>query len=301
MKKILTVLVCACSGLVAFAQPQLKSNNLTIGDEFSLYSITNINPSTLASGGANKSWSITAGTSVLAGSIRFMNPSATPFGTSYTDANFAFRVVLGTDTVFHLFKNSTAGLEEVATDLGTGSSPDIFLSYRTLLPATFNFNDSIADNYQKQGGPASVAYVKYDAWGTLTTADSSYSNLGRTYRYDTQSNTNVIWWTNNGRTPIMLYDGYMLLYWKKKASTPTSTEEVNARNQVTLYPSPANNLLNIICTTPIDEIEITDMQGKQIQKTRSQKTIDVSTLKSGLYLVKVTSENKVSTTKFQKQ
>ncbi|HLP32356.1 MAG TPA: T9SS type A sorting domain-containing protein [Bacteroidia bacterium] len=301
MKKILTLLVSTCSGLVAFAQPQLKSNNLTIGDEFSLYSITNISPSTLATAGANKNWSISAGTSALAGSIRFMDPSSTPFGALYTDANFAFRVILGTDTVFHLFKNSAAGLEEVATDLGTGSSPDIFLSYRTLLPATFNFSDSIADNYQKQGGPASVAYVKYDAWGTLTTADSSYSNLGRTYRYDTQSNTNVIWWTNNGRTPIMLYDGYMLLYWKKKPSAPTSTEQVNASNQVTLYPNPANNLLHIICTSPVDEIEITDMQGKQVQKTWSQKTIDVSALKSGMYLVKVTSNHEVSISKFQKQ
>lgn len=301
MKKKFTLLFTVIGWGFGIAQPVLNSSNITIGDAYDLYNITGISPANMANAGANQNWSTTAGTSTLSGSALFLNPSATPYGSAYPNANVALRVILGSDTVFHLFKNSIAnGLEEVATDLGTNGSPDIFTSYRTLLPGTFNFSDSVGDGYQKQGQVASTAFIRYDAWGTLTTSDSVYSNLGRIFRYDTQGNTNVIWWNQNGKAPVLLYDGTLLIYWKKKITIPTSIANLPQQITFGIYPNPAQQVLHINSNQPLDAIEITDLTGKIVLHSES-KNIDISSLPGGLYLVRVRSGAAQSLGKFIKK
>lgn len=300
MKKTFTFLIAVFSFGAAMAQPVLNSSNITIGDEYLLYNITGISPANMANSGANQNWSTTSGTATLGGSALFMNPSATPYGATYPAANVALRIILGSDTVYHLFKNAAGtGFEEVATDMGTNSSPDIFTSYRTLLPATFNFTDSIGDAYEKQGQGPSTAFIRYDAWGTLTTADSVYTNLGRVFRNDTRGNTNVIWWNQNGRAPVLIYDGTLLLYWKKKASTPTSvTGEPNGIS-FRVYPNPAQHTLYINSSERIDAVSITDLSGKVLLQSTTG-SVDIRSLSGGLYLVRVESGNKQSFTRFVK-
>lgn len=83
-----------------------------------------------------------------------------------------------------------------------------------------------------------------------------------------------------------------VLYWTEGTCT-TGINEVNY-TKVRFYPNPANNLLTI--ENPEFEeftIQIIDITGKQILSTycNSSKTIDISYIKQGIYLLYIREEN----------
>ena len=71
-----------------------------------------------------------------------------------------------------------------------------------------------------------------------------------------------------------------------------------------VYPNPtsANNGINLISNESISKVEILDLQGKLVQETNcnEQKSLKISfenNLTEGIYLIKVSSKNGVSTQK----
>jgi len=70
-------------------------------------------------------------------------------------------------------------------------------------------------------------------------------------------------------------------------------------NQFVIYPNPANNLLYISTLTDIRQIVIYDISGKVLMNISSRdalRQIDISSLKSGVYLIEVYDSNKMSKT-----
>jgi hypothetical protein len=71
------------------------------------------------------------------------------------------------------------------------------------------------------------------------------------------------------------------------------------QNQISglqVYPNPTKNILNI--TTDLDStknIEIYDMVGKKVLVENTQSQLDVSSLVTGMYIVKITEDGKTST------
>lgn len=70
-----------------------------------------------------------------------------------------------------------------------------------------------------------------------------------------------------------------------------------------IYPSPAQNILKINSLNSINKIEISDLSGKiVISKTNLRnKSIDVSSLPKGVYVLSIENGNTVETTKFLKE
>jgi len=68
-----------------------------------------------------------------------------------------------------------------------------------------------------------------------------------------------------------------------------------------LFPNPATNVLNVVvpALSKNFDVEICDVTGKQVlvSKMEISGAIDISMLRSGVYFVKITSENKALTTK----
>lgn len=65
-----------------------------------------------------------------------------------------------------------------------------------------------------------------------------------------------------------------------------------------IFPNPATNYINIISNDAgLKNVEIFDVLGKQVLKTVTEQTVNVSSLLSGIYMVKVTQEGKTSTRK----
>jgi hypothetical protein len=103
--------------------------------------------------------------------------------------------------------------------------------------------------------------------------------------------------TYAGKTSISYVDNiYMYV-------SGTASVEDNLFN-VSLYPNPANNRLNISAANTIQNAEIYNVLGKKVMNVSINKTnesIDISNLASGVYMIKYTIENTVGTSKFIKQ
>lgn len=70
--------------------------------------------------------------------------------------------------------------------------------------------------------------------------------------------------------------------------------------EVSLYPNPVNDVINIDMTNELKSVEIYNIQGQKV-KSHNQKQINVSDLSSGMYIIKIQdAENAVSTKKIIK-
>ena len=79
-------------------------------------------------------------------------------------------------------------------------------------------------------------------------------------------------------------------------SIPTlSVEEETITKAIALYPNPTNSILNLETTLSIKSVIIYSTVGSEVFKSKS-KTIDVSSLKNGMYLLKVETENNLRET-----
>jgi ELWxxDGT repeat protein len=67
-----------------------------------------------------------------------------------------------------------------------------------------------------------------------------------------------------------------------------------SKTSVSVYPNPTSSFINIKSETAITKIEIFDLLGKQILTTGTQSQLDVSNYQSGIYLLKLYSDNRHS-------
>ena len=84
-------------------------------------------------------------------------------------------------------------------------------------------------------------------------------------------------------------------------STLLGSENFTSLNDFTMYPNPATSILNISSREKIISVEIYSIVGKRVLVSQHTQ-VDVSHLTSGIYLVKITTnDNKVGTKKLVKQ
>ncbi|HEY0091068.1 MAG TPA: T9SS type A sorting domain-containing protein, partial [Flavobacterium sp.] len=79
----------------------------------------------------------------------------------------------------------------------------------------------------------------------------------------------------------------------------------NAIDQsIVIYPNPTNNIVNIDCNNSIKTIQLYDVQGRILQTlivNANTKRLDVSDQSSGIYFIKVTTENGAKVEKLVKE
>ena len=85
-------------------------------------------------------------------------------------------------------------------------------------------------------------------------------------------------------------------------NTILSSQNFNQNNlQVTLYPNPTNDVLNIEMFNEVKSIEIYNIQGRKVIFS-TQNQINVSDLESGIYMIRIQdTNNAIATKKFVKQ
>jgi len=72
-----------------------------------------------------------------------------------------------------------------------------------------------------------------------------------------------------------------------------SVNEFDLNTSISLYPNPTKGILNVSSTTHIDSILVYNTLGELVAKTSNTKHIDLTKLHSGIYLIKLESENRV--------
>ena len=70
-----------------------------------------------------------------------------------------------------------------------------------------------------------------------------------------------------------------------------SISDLNLDTSLLIYPNPATDIINISSTKPITKIKVFDMSGKQILKVLNTNKINITSLKPGLYLLRISSNN----------
>ena len=65
-----------------------------------------------------------------------------------------------------------------------------------------------------------------------------------------------------------------------------------ANNSISLYPNPANDVLNISSSNSITKIEVFDMQGRNVASNNNASNVNVAALGKGAYIVIVELENR---------
>ncbi len=75
-------------------------------------------------------------------------------------------------------------------------------------------------------------------------------------------------------------------------SSTLGTNDVEfANNSISLYPNPANDVLNISSSDSIAKIEVFDMQGRNVATNNNASNVNVVSLGKGVYIIKVVQEN----------
>jgi len=70
-----------------------------------------------------------------------------------------------------------------------------------------------------------------------------------------------------------------------------TAEFENTNNSISLYPNPAQEVLNISSSNKISKIEVYDLLGKKVASNNNASNVDVVSLGKGAYIVKVVQEN----------
>lgn len=220
-----------------------------------------------------------------------------------------------TDTLF--FKSHAL----ITPSSFSGQNPYVGTLQYPILKFPFPFNDIIEIyNSINPGQITKIEWKESDAYGSLVTPDSVYNNLLRIHQYSyiwydeshsghgKEVNT-YEWYAENSELPLFkvafsdssysdfsplthVYDTIAWLFTSKVSIPYNSIEENTCNNKLIIYPSPANDVLNIMSLYPVRNIEIFNMQGiilKTIVEHSLTNTclIDVKPFDNGLYLMRI--------------
>lgn len=108
--------------------------------------------------------------------------------------------------------------------------------------------------------------------------------------------------TGNTVAAVAKYDNFTA---RASAEDTLGTPQVIAQNVVSVYPNPANNLVNISNTKNIETVSITDMNGRVVKSQKfdgvTNAQLNISDLASGVYVIDVIAEGVSTVKKIVKQ
>ncbi|MCB4808620.1 T9SS type A sorting domain-containing protein [Tamlana sp. 62-3] len=213
--------------------------------------------------------------------------------------------------------NSNDKISEIITY--TGTEGNYIFDYKDIY--TYNFNSQLvkSESFNWENNEWVNEYnesleYNWDSNGNLINVVHNYnssSNISEIYTYDTSklmSNFMHPFINRSGfdyvlegfphYNKLLTYtDGFSRYTYNYDSSITLGTTQFEAKNDLSIYPNPATKTITINNTLDnISEIEIYNVLGKKVL-TSITKTIDVSNLKSGIYLVSIMDNDGIKTTK----
>lgn len=186
---------------------------------------------------------------------------------------------------------------------------------------TTEFGDELAsDSYQAgtgtagQGGPDANKTFEYEVWIGNTDVECLSVNLSDSYGdgipYGGGNGTplpGVVVETSDGTVikPWILSDAVWASSQRISIAAELSPSNTNLEDVITkfdVYPNPTSGIINLDINTQEDfQIEINDFLGKKVlSATSTERTLDVTSLTAGTYLISLRTAEGVMTKKFTK-
>lgn len=325
MKIIYTIIFLIFSGSL-IGQPMLSSSNLpSAGDSYSVNTATSLPPgSNQGNAGSNMTWDFSglsaSGTDPLTYSINN--------DTDYPSANLYF-LTQGTRNYFEVTNNAYTYY-----GFSANLADEIFTDGQDQIRVPLAFNDQYSDSFTGTFSGFSQTIdrqgsldVTYDAYGTLTTPEGTYSNVLRVQiirtSTDSDNGTTIaqnldsiyFWYNVNTPHPIMTYSinyvdgsetGRFANYISDADVIQSLPKRVKDAVSVKVYPNPVEDQLNIDFKEKkisFSEIEIVDANAaitKVASLEGTENSLDISNLKQGIYFYRITNDERSFNGKFIK-
>ena len=151
------------------------------------------------------------------------------------------------------------------------------------------------DRDEENMGKMTVRKLNGSNWNLVGSAKFSAS-------VSSQTATPFLGFTANN-VPIIGYscNGYFAKFFGEENALSNTNIPV-VQNGIRLYPNPVSSLLHIGSDSAIDNVRIYDLTGKQMNLTSFyDKSVDVSTLQSGVYIIEIQTNAEKFTSKFVKK
>ena len=159
-------------------------------------------------------------------------------------------------------------------------------------PYDDNGNSEYKFLYQQNKGSSTNAIMSLQAQNPFgLSPDTSYAGI--------IINSEIVDLDGDGDMDIVtsgFYGNNFLFFENNNSSTPVFDKS----NEVSIFPNPAKNILNIQTYKSFDRIEIIDQLGKTIIKNNFYKTLNISTLSKGIYTINLYKGNEKIYKRFSK-
>jgi hypothetical protein len=194
---------------------------------------------------------------------------------------------------------------EAATNDVCGLAEPITLSEN---PTSITFNTGGASIDTTEGCSTDVADYS-DVWFQFTlneeaTIDIDGTIIWNTFQlFSTCGGPSLGCFENDGSFPSLSAGTYYLRVFRELINASNSSftsfsisksvslgTDDRALQRVAIYPIPADKTLNVSSSKPISKLELYNLLGKKISETFNQNTMDVSQLNSGMYVLKINTD-----------
>ena len=335
MKKLFCLLVVSglattSNAQITITQVDMPSVGSVVVQAFDSTSFLNA-----GSGGVNQTWNFSSLQNHGEDTITFTNPSWTPYGSFFSGSNLAILTADQYDTsCTYLTVNSTGlSFDGQMSSFNQGGAVQFIPGVKFIgLPATYqsSYNGSSSFDFSaaidSMGDSVRFKEIynydsEIDGWGSVTTPLGSFNSLRQHfsidridsswaytsftgwqfYGVDTNSSDEYRWWANNVKFPIveMTIDGNGNLdgeiAWLKVQPTQSGIYETSSMADVSLFPNPAANEINIISTvSKANSVIILDGIGRQMNKISLENLslkINTADYSNGIYLYQISDKD----------
>jgi len=336
MKKIYIITIFTCLFTIGItAQPVITHNGNApeTGDTYNFSGASGtIDP---GPAGGNQAWDFSDITPTFSYTVSAVNPGTTPFTGDFPESTIAFHYT-GNNEAYSYAEVSSSEMLNDGVALDPGGDNEYIIHYTDpvkLMQYPFSFNNTYTDSYfaaysMVEGmltHERGTITVTADAWGSVTTPAGTYNNTlrvkeERTYTdsvwmngvfiyANTFTETDYEWSTATSHTPVISIseteDGSSAVY----RSETVGIEYTPLLSEVSIYPNPADNTINIRLpendfeNVEISIVSLTGQQLLQPENTGNNKfSADISGLAPGVYFLRIkSSSGNYATSRFIKK
>ena len=295
MKKPLLAFLLAAAVSAAHAQPVLTSGNLAPFGTTAPISVAMPGSFNPGGAGANQTWDFSSLSAIPAGNVTIVNPSTTPFATTYPTSNYAYKMDMTVPvpaTVYNYYSVLSSGFELLASEVG-GPDPNVYTDPRPELKFPFLFNDTYSDTYQSTNMASPETLTRtYDGYGTLMTPSHTYPNAVRmAVTYD-GGQTRYQWYNAN---PLMLLvsendNGTVIFIVADPQASSVPQTKISSPG---LYRNPTSGFVLVENAGTVASVELFDVTGRSVRYVNNPASgiIDLSGIAAGLYTARVMDTN----------
>ncbi len=137
-------------------------------------------------------------------------------------------------------------------------------------------------------------------------------SYGDGWAYTNDDNVSGLWLSNNegdviaeawgySEAPSFSQYDFYLNVTNSGDGSHVGIEDVATSVDFSVYPNPATERLNISCNEAVREINVIDVTGRTVMTLGATNSVNVSSLATGVYMVRVATENGIGMQKFVKE